>query len=230
VWADASRKTWLPLVPAGIDVRYFIGNGTPAYVSTDQIQLNCDDSYGGLPAKVQGIVKWASAQDYDYVLKLDDDVVIDPVHMLASEYANNPYVGADGHRPTPQRAYFIPSGFAYWMNKQCMEIVAAATLPNNGFDEGWVAGLLHAQGIDLTCDPRYYINVPQSKVLNRAVPNGRVDTRIRRQAPQGTFAWCIYFEPTTGTKYTIDQKIAEFNRVFAVEVAAKKQTEGVRLP
>jgi Galactosyltransferase len=221
-WQEAIRRTWLPLVPEGTDVRFFIGRGDSDY-SPSEVVLDCDDSYQGLPEKVQCIAKWAIAEGYDYMLKLDDDVVIYPALLLASGYEANAFTGADGHRPNPQRPYFVPSGFAYWLNRTCMEIIAAEPLPNDNYDEGWVAGTLYKYEATLTCDPRYYVTVCRTlPSIDRRVVPGRVATRIRREPVPGTFAWCIYFEPNGGTKYSTIDKIKEFNRVFAVEVAAKK--------
>ncbi len=222
IWQDAIISTWLPLVPEGTDVKIFVGRGGPKLLSLE-VQLDCDDSYQGLPEKVQCIVRWASSHGYDHVLKLDDDVVLDPAAMLESDYQKFPYVGADGHRPAPGRPYFVASGFAYWMDKKCMELVVDATLPPNNYDEGWVAGILHSQGIDLHVDQRYYITVCRNlpNLDKRRLPE-RQAHRIRKEPAPGTFAWCIYFEPNAGTKYNTEVKITEFKRVFAVEVNAKK--------
>lgn len=217
-WQEVIRSTWLPLVPQEADVRFFIGRGYSLY-SPREVQLNCDDSYQGLPDKVREIVRWAKAEGYDYVLKLDDDVVLNPVAMLSSGYRFFPYVGVEGHRPNAQRPYYVPSGFAYWLNAECMEIIANEPLPNNNYDEGWVAGALHKHGISLTSDPRYYIYLP---MVRDVVPRfGRVPTRLHWEPVVGTFAWCPYFEPNGGTKYSLSTKIEEFKKVFAVEVAAK---------
>jgi hypothetical protein len=223
----AIRNTWLPLVPKDTRVAFFSGRGIETRtkgVYTDEVFLDCDDSYQGLPEKVQCIVKWALENGYDHVLKLDDDVVVNPEQLLASGYDEHPYVGTDGHRPCPPtRPFFIASGFAYWMDKQCMELVANATLPPNNYDEGWVAGILYEHGIALHADQRYYISVCRSLP---GVDKRRIGTRqaprIRKEPVPGTFAWCIYLEPNGGTKYSTEAKIEEFKRVFAIEVNAKK--------
>lgn len=219
-WTNTISSTWLKYVPEGADVRFFVGRGEPT-AWPDEIVLDCDDSYQGLPEKVQGIVRWALANGYDHVLKLDDDVVIDPVEMLKSNF-KQPFVGTGGHRPNPQRPYYVPSGFAYWMDKTSMEYVANAPLPSDNYDEGWVAGVLHAQGISLTLDPRYYVTVCRVLPTIEGRRVGRIATRVRREPAKGTFAWCIYFEPNGGKRYSTEEKIKEFKRVFAAEVAAKR--------
>ena len=227
-WRDAIRSTWLPLVPEGTRVVFFSGRGIEARTGpthTDEVFLDCDDSYQGLPEKVQCIVKWALDNGYDHVLKLDDDVVLNPTALLESGYDQNPYVGVDGHRPCPPaRLFSIASGFAYWMDKQCMELVAKATLPPNNYDEGWVASVLYEHGIVLHADQRYYISVCRNlpSIDKRRIGPIKQSPRIRKEPVPGTFAWCIYLEPNGGTKYSTEAKIAEFKRVFATEVHAKK--------
>jgi len=226
VWRDAIRGTWLPLVPKGTDVRFFLGRPNADEVNetlSDEIYLDCDDSYQGLPEKVQCIVQWALANGYDHVLKLDDDVVLNPTLLLSSDYALHQYVGLDGHRPIPTRQYFVAGGFAYWMDKVSMLLVSAAELPPNNYDEGWVAGVLHEHGITLHADPRYYISVCRNlpDVDKRRI-GVRLAPRIRKEPVPGTFAWCIYLEPNGGTKYSTEAKVEEFKRVFAIEVNAKK--------
>ena len=77
-FSDAVRSTWLPLVPQGLDVRFFRGRGATREPLADEIFLDCDDSYEGLPNKVQEIVRCAHSHEYDFVLKCDDDVVVKP--------------------------------------------------------------------------------------------------------------------------------------------------------
>jgi hypothetical protein len=224
-WRDAIRSTWLPLVPVGTDVRFFIGRPNADEVNesfSDEIYVDCNDSYQGLPEKVQCIVKWALSNGYDHVLKLDDDVVLNPEQLLVSGYEQHPYVGTDGHRPVPpSRPFFTASGFAYWMDKQSMELVAKAALPPDNYDEGWVAKVLYEYGIELHTDQRYYISVCRHlpDVGKRRIGPTR---RTRKEPVLGTFAWCIYMEPNSGTRYSTEEKITEFKRVFAIEVNAKK--------
>jgi len=218
-WRDAIRSTWLSMVPEGTDVRFFLGRGEHTD-QPDEIVLDCDDSYQGLPEKVQCIVKWALDNNYHYALKLDDDVVLNPIAMLNSGYEKYPYVGLDAHRPVPiSRPYFVAGGFAYWMDKVCMEHVSAAQLPSNNYDEGWVAKVLYEHGIELHIDQRYTISV--CRVLP-SVDKRRIAPRIRPDPVLGAFAWCIYFEPNGSIRYSTQTKIEEFKRVFAVEVVAKK--------
>ena len=80
------RETWLPLVQ-GADVRFFLGPSTRE-AQQDEVFLDCDDSYAGLPSKVQAIARWALTNSYDYVVKLDDDVVLRPAQFLNTGFQN----------------------------------------------------------------------------------------------------------------------------------------------
>ena len=117
------RDTWLPLVN-GADVRFFLGPSTRE-PQADEVFLNCDDSYQGLPSKVRAIVRWALAHGYDYVLKIDDDVIVVPHKLLASNFQSYDFVG---HR-NDIRPYPVPYGFCYWMSKRSLVLVASAELP-----------------------------------------------------------------------------------------------------
>ena len=81
-WRDCIRDTWLPLVPVTqADVKFFMGRGD-SLLKNDEVTLNCDDSYLGLPEKVREIARWALSHGYDYMLKCDDDTVIRPELLL----------------------------------------------------------------------------------------------------------------------------------------------------
>ena len=113
-WANAIRETWKPLVQ-GADVLFFRGRGNSAE-SDDVIQLDCDDSYAGLPEKVRAIMQWAHNRGYEHVLKCDDDVVLNPIELLSSGYEKHRYSGKLNRRGIPT----VPFGFNYWLNRQCI--------------------------------------------------------------------------------------------------------------
>ncbi len=83
-WADAQRQTWVKdIVRSGYaDVKFFYGapkTAVSAYVmEDDEVWLGGDDSYAGIPLKVQGICRYAVDHCYDYVAKCDDDVYAVP--------------------------------------------------------------------------------------------------------------------------------------------------------
>src|SRR5665213_3967897 len=76
-YANAQRETWIPKIPSGLDYKFFLGPSerTPG---PDEVFLQCDDAYWGLPTKVQAMCRWAFEQGYDTLTKIDDDVILKP--------------------------------------------------------------------------------------------------------------------------------------------------------
>jgi hypothetical protein len=91
-YRDAQRSTWITMVPKEADYRFFMGPST-SVPKEDEVLLDCDDSYQGLPSKVQAVVLWALDQGYDYVVKVDDDVVLWPTRFMNSGYHNYDFTG-----------------------------------------------------------------------------------------------------------------------------------------
>lgn len=216
-WANAVRSTWFNQVPQEIaDVKFFVGRGSEAMPS-DTVVVECDDSYAGLPGKVQQIAKYAYENNYEYVMKLDDDVVVKPRELLSSGYNQRPYSGRANRPPNTSDPFWVPMGFAYWMNRDCMKAVTEATIPLNNDDERWVAENLHRKGIHLYDDKRYHLYM--GGLLERPQRVNR-PLRIGKAAQDETvfqngFAWCMFHEvggmPST---VPIEQKLKDFNMVF----------------
>lgn len=216
-WANAVRSTWMKQVPPEkADIKFFVGRGTEP-MPEDTVVLDCDDSYLGLPGKVQAIAKWAYEHDYWHVMKLDDDVVMKPREMLDSAYDQHKYSGRANRRPTLNDPFWVPMGFAYWMDRDCMKIIADATLPPNNDDERWVAENLHKHNISLHDDKRYHLYM--GGLLDRP-PRVNRPLRIGRASQDETlllngFAWCIFMEVGGVPQHIpVEHKVAEFHRIF----------------
>ena len=218
-WAQAIRDTWLSQVPADkADAKFFVGNGE-GDVPSDTVALNVDDSYHGLPGKVQAIAGYAYEHGYEYVLKLDDDVVVKPSLLLSSDYNQYPYTGRQNRRPNPARGvpYWVPMGFAYWMNRDCMKAIMEAPLPTNNDDERWVAECLYKKGIELHSENRYHLYM--GGLLDRPLRANR-PLRIGRALHDDSqlnngFAWAIFMEVGgLPQRIPIETKIAEYHKVF----------------
>ena len=218
-WAQAIRDTWRPQVPPDkADAKFFVGNGE-GDVPSDTVALNVDDSYHGLPGKVQAIAGYAYEHGYEYVLKLDDDVVVKPSLMLTSDYNQYPYTGRQNRRPNPARGvpYWVPMGFAYWMNRDCMKAIMEAPLPTNNDDERWVAECLYKKGIELHSENRYHLYM--GGLLDRPLRANR-PLRIGRALHDDSqlnngFAWAIFMEVGgLPQRIPIETKIAEYHKVF----------------
>lgn len=236
-WREAIRKTWLPLVPRDLsDAFFFQGRGESVPPKEDEVFLDCDDSYLGLPNKVQEIVRWALTRDYDYCLKCDDDVVLDPHRFLQSDYSKYDFTGRANRPPNPSNPFWVPMGFNYVMSRRAMALVAAAELPHrwNGDndDERWVSEVLNAGGIGLhdNVGHRLHYGSPQTRPLRARDPNA--PNRALRPPQQlsysdTAFSWCIFLEGNSGTTIPTEFKIQEFHNVFNLSVKARGHISSV---
>ncbi len=200
-YMDAIRSTWL-------------GNEHRDYPE-DVIQLDCDDSYMGLPEKVRAIARWALERGYDYMLKCDDDVVLIPSKLLDSGYDHHDFVG---HKNASKEDPVPPYGFCYWLSKRSMTIVAGSELPAGNYDEGWVRTKLYEHGITLHHDPRYFLHFGKKEDFvskRRPLRFERANTIPPIKPVEGTFAWCLYI-PWVGYKnLPVERNIEEFKKIFA---------------
>lgn len=186
-WADLARSTWAK-APQDVDVRFFVGRGEPIETLNDEIYLECDDSYQGLPDKVREIVRWAIAHDYDYVLKCDDDVVLNIPKLLRSSFTGFDFTG---HECAPKNQ--TPYGFNYWLSNKAMNIVANDVLPSDNNDEAWVSRAMSRNGIVLNHDDGYYLNYGRNLKSHVDIRRGLRKTAaptVKRGDPY--FAWCMH--------------------------------------
>lgn len=219
LWREAIRSTWLPFVPQGkADVRFFMGRGDALPLQPDEVTLECEDSYMGLPDKIREITRWSLAQDYDFMLKCDDDVVLVPDKLLACGYENHKYSGKKNRQPCPQHKFAVPVGFNYWLSKESMRIVSQSELPeNDNDDEKWVAGNLYAKGIELHDDRRYEIyggEIPDTRPASRLHRPLR-PPKIEPKDQSEVFSWTVFLEANSGNGIPIEKKIEEFRKVFS---------------
>lgn len=123
----ALRETWVRDTQAfGIDVKLFYGQPHEGSPRPDEVFLSCPDDYEHLPNKTVGICRWAVEQDYDYMLKVDDDtaVYVDrAVRELMSHRFD--YAGCLHHQ-------VCTGGPGYWLSKRAMKEVA-----RNGVMDHW---------------------------------------------------------------------------------------------
>lgn len=144
---QAQRDTWVPFLNA--DYKFFLGDGD-SELKPDEVQLECPDHYEGLPEKVQAVCRWALENEYDYICKVDDDVYIFPERLLKSEFREHAYSGRLNGSRGPSFPNGYCSGFTYWINAKCAEILAnAKTDPKVPFEDVWVGSTLTAAGIPI---------------------------------------------------------------------------------
>jgi len=201
------RSTWVPRVPQGIDLRFFLGTKpleTGGFVAqNDEVFLQCDDSYNGLPEKVQRIFRWALEQGYDYCMKLDEDVCLLPEQwakgFLRVDFSGLPNMSQPG--------YLCPWGFAYVLSRRAMEIVVNSDLPRDNNDEQWVAQTLAPHGVGLSADIRYCLHTPKcnKKRTLRAPPRPATS----EGSTTGAFAYCIFIPGDSPEKQAEYMKVWE---------------------
>lgn len=237
-FSDLIRKTWAPLVK-GADLKFFIGRG-PHEPLEDEVVLDCDDGYMGLPDKVRAIMRWSLEHGYDYTLKCDDDVVIIPDAMLTSDFTMHDFTGC-ADPAVKDGEILTPWGFCYWLSRRAMELVASSALPGepgsthsyvHNNDEAWVSTVLYVNHILLHGDERYYLHRGSLPVVNPVTVPGRRSLRPNRlnksytekPLPNGAFAFCVYLN-WKGWHATPDEELhEEFRNIFIRETKTKQHT------
>lgn len=181
----------------------------------DEIFLDCDDSYKGLPSKVKAACRWACDHGYEHIAKIDDDVVLNTAEFLASGFQNYEFVGHNNYDHT---SVLIPWGFLYVLRQKSMEIVAGAHLPPNNNDEAWVARSLAEYGIVLHHEPRYHLYMgkrsdfcPNSPRTLRAPPRCRP---VDPDTPAGGIAYCVYLNWNGFHETPHDVNIREYHKLY----------------
>lgn len=212
-YADAIRSTWLPLVQEA-DAFFFRGRGATRVPLPDEVWLDCGDGYESLPEKVKAICQWALERGYDFVFKLDDDVVILPRKFLATGYEAYDFVG---HRNSSKEDPVPPYGFCYGLSKKAMQIVSVAELPITNYDEGWVRTQLFKHSIVLHHDPRYFLYFGKREDFispRRPLRFHRENTVMQVQPIEGTVAWCMYLAWVGYKNLPTARVVQEFHKVW----------------
>jgi len=179
-YADAQRETWIPKIPPELDYKFFLGPSERA-PRADEVFLDCDDSYKGLPSKVQAVYRWALEQGYEHVSKIDDDVILIPDKFVSSGYDTCDF---QGHTNYDGGRVLVPWGFCYTLSRKAMEIMVNTPLPSNNNDEAWVAYTLAAHGIVLRHESRFHLH--RGKRQDFIIPTKRPLRAPPRPTPAGT--------------------------------------------
>jgi hypothetical protein len=228
-YTDVQRETWIPRIPTGLHYRVFRGRGATRGPLPDEVFLDCEDGYSGLPEKVRSIARWAVEREYDFMLKCDDDVLLLPEKFLTSGFDLHDFVGniiGDGGQVV------VPWGFCWTISRQAMQIVSELPLPSDNNDELWVAYALRDKCIHLHSDERYRIHKVGDEELAAPLtrPDGQPLSMIRTKragrplrAPErhmlvpeyipGVFAYCMFY--TQGERLPDDRNIAEMRKIWA---------------
>ncbi|MGA3200658.1 MAG: hypothetical protein ABSD89_14830 [Halobacteriota archaeon] len=212
---QAIRDTWLPFIPVGTDYKFFLGP-SEREPKADEVFLNCDDSYQGLPSKVRAIVRWAYEHGYDFVLKCDDDVILKPARVMSSGFMYHDFTG----HANDKRTYPVPFGFCYWLSRKSMAAVVDAELPKDNNDEVWVTECLSRAGIVLSHDPRYAMYTGKRESYVPKAPRAlRAPVRPRWEDPSmvldsDVIAWCMFINWTGYGNTPQERVVQEMHSVF----------------
>lgn len=163
--ANMQRATWVKDVPPHVDVRFFVGRREGYKPLPDEVVLDADDDYKGLVAKTQLMRRWSHEQGYDFVLKLDDDVLLIPERALASGFETFDYMGRlrgpSGGFPAP-----YASGFAYWTSRRAIEATLNAKPNGDTAEDRFLGNLLLARGIECVADYRYVVTMSANNAIS----------------------------------------------------------------
>lgn len=154
--ALAQRVTWVKDV-RGVDVRFFCGRNTNPCepnqpMTTDEVWLDCPDSYAERKEKIKAIFRWALDHGYDRVYKIDDDVYLRPERLVSLGEMDY------GGWPMPQKFFWGEQllyetgtvlGAFYVLSRKAMEkLFEPDAHPVMPFEDCWVSLQLKTHGIE----------------------------------------------------------------------------------
>lgn len=159
---QAQRDTWRKDAE-GIDIRVFLGRGAVKQ-NDDEIVLDCDDGYKGLPEKVRLAFAWALDNGYDYCLRIDDDTYVQVERLLNAVPVGHDY---SGRLRGPSGKWKSPyaSGFAYWLSAYAMKVRANATTSDAAEDRA-TGNILAAAHIACHHDDRFVVHLSKRNAVS----------------------------------------------------------------
>ena len=112
----------------------------------DEAFLDTPDYYFENSRKMKGIIRYAQAHGYDYLLRLDDDTYFWPERLehYLPQIAGKDYVGAS----TDSKAKFHPGGCLF-LSAHAMRLVEGSNL-GNWADDCWIGDVMRKHGVPLT--------------------------------------------------------------------------------
>ena len=129
-----AEQTWGRRMPPGY-----------TFESFDGPRLDVDDSYPGLCQKTQAICQWAAERDFDYLIKVDDDVYV------RTERLKIPDADYAGHclPRLPETCLNYCAGCFYWLSRKAFTIIAEAPFRPEwtSAEDQWVGWTLRQHGI-----------------------------------------------------------------------------------
>jgi hypothetical protein len=164
--AAAIRNTWAREVEHA-DVRFFFGRGPKLH--DDEVILDCPDGYQYLTHKTQLMRRWAIAQDYDRVIKADDDCYLRPERL--AKVAPLDYIGRlrgpSGNYPAP-----YCSGFCYVLSRRALEALAPIEWQSDDdfAEDRWTGNQLLRLAIAPVNDPHFIVEYSKNSAVSGREP------------------------------------------------------------
>jgi len=159
-------------------------------------------------------MRWADANNYEHVLKCDDDTFVALGRLLKSDYRAWNY---SGRLRGPANEFPAPycSGFAYWLSRKAMRIIAAAEIYPHKFEDQFVGSRLLEAGIQPHHDGRYV--VIQSRRNTRSANEGprhgnRVIAACEFENPQAMHKAAQDYAHAAATEFPGELR-GEFSRI-----------------
>lgn len=152
---EIQRSTWLPLLPARFDYRYFQGEPRQT-TEPDIISLPVPDLYADLTLKTLSMIRYAYESGYTHIFKCDDDTFIVPDRLITPDCD---YTGHCRKNPPHNDGVdYCHGGRGYWLSRKAMKAVLAAPVSlfaSGKIEDGAVAHALKLAGILPVHDERY---------------------------------------------------------------------------
>ena len=142
------RDTWLKDVRG--DYKFFYGQGGTRSPKDDEVYLSAPDDYHHSAEKLRALIRYAIEKDYDYLMKVDDDVWV-YYDRLIENFPTADYVGSP-------RIDFAP-GFAYGLSRKAMQVLVSSPA-GSWAEDRWCGESLKKKQIFCTPDTRYYLVPP----------------------------------------------------------------------
>lgn len=143
----AVRETWWKHQSPAV-CKFFMGRtATEAHKADDVVILDCGDKYlFDLQEKIQGMARWALDNDFDVMIKLDDDSFVYPTLVPFLQETTVDYGGL------VYNDYCVSGGTGEVYSRRAMEIISSASpdiFPEHRhWEDRWFGEILHAAGID----------------------------------------------------------------------------------
>jgi len=192
---QAIRDCWVPYIAGRFEYRFFFGRGSHANLQADEVILETDDNYRGLAEKVQGVCRWALHQDFEKLVKVDDDTAwIAPrvAKAVNVDWAGKDFVG----RVLPATDHYHTHGYArggtgVYFSRRALQVLSNAPTPNPDIpseyaEDSWCAKVLARAGI-------YPVNDDRLRCADFSGPG-------RGPRPAGSTTW-MRDCPTLGNNY-----------------------------